>query len=252
MANLFTADLPIIDYSKIVGHLNPGSAESLTQSQAEKARLFRAFADVGFVCLSNHPIPARAEKELFAHARRFFALPEGDKAKLETGESKGFHGWFSPARTSGGSAISDQKEAFDVGNDEDCTRPNQWPEDWPELREDMNQFFDACHEIHLVLLKALAEQVGAPEGFFEPRVRDRDHFFRIIYYPETVRESFKTRFRATPHTDYGTLTLLFNDDKGGLQVKNADGVWIDVLPIPGCIIVNGEYPFTELTIKKST
>jgi isopenicillin N synthase-like dioxygenase len=39
-------------------------------------------------------------------------------------------------------------------------------------------------------------------------------------------------------TDYGTLTLLFNDEQGGLQVKNTEGVWVDAEPIPGCCIVN--------------
>lgn len=233
-------NLPIIDYSKITGGTISNTPEAVLASQSEKEKLYKAFAEVGFIYLANHAVPALAEKNLFAHAQRFFALPTSEKAKVETGESKGFRGWFNPSRTSGNSATSDQKETFDVGNDLDLNRPNQWPEGLPELRDDMNLFFDRCCEVQLVLLSALAEYVGVAADFFESKMAARDHFFRIICYPARHRGDTSTRFRATPHTDYGTLTLLFNDDNGGLQVKNSEGEWVDAQPVPGCCIVNGK------------
>lgn len=242
MANQDTATLPIIDYAKIIGPSISDTPEALAASVAEKTKLYNAFATVGFIYLTNHAVPAFAEQNLFAHARKFFALPESEKAKVETGESKGFRGWFNPARTSGNKATSDEKETFDVGNDADEKRPNQWPENWPELREDMNLVFERCCEVQLVLLGALAEHVGVTSDYFEPRMSSKDHFFRIIHYPGRARNPANTRYRATPHTDYGTLTLLFNDSQGGLQVKNSEGQWVDAEPIPGCCIVNGKIP----------
>ncbi|KAJ6441378.1 oxidoreductase [Purpureocillium lavendulum] len=238
MASKETTSLPIIDFAKIVGPSISRSPEVIEESELEQRKLFQAFVDVGFCYLANHSIPSYAQGNLFSHAKRFFALPESEKAKVETGESKGFHGWFSPSRTSGDSRHSDLKEAFDVGKEDDPTRPNQWPEDWPEFKDDMNFFFEKCHEVHLVLLRALAQQVGIEEDFFEPHVNERDHFFRVIYYPETDRASFKDRLRASAHTDYGTLTLLFNDDSGGLQVRRTDGTYIEAPPVPGCAIIN--------------
>ncbi|OCL05437.1 Clavaminate synthase-like protein [Glonium stellatum] len=236
--NTRDASLPVIDYYKIIAPSIIDSPEAHQESEKEKHRLFEAFIHVGFVYLANHSIPDFAYKNLFAHAKRFFALPEDEKAKIETGEKKAFHGWFAPHRTSGDKTNSDQKEAFDVGDDNDPTRPNQWPENWPEFRDDMNYFFEKCHQVHLVLLRALAQQVGIDEDFFEPHVNAKDHFFRVLYYPETTRSSFKNRLRAGAHTDYGTLTLLFNDNSGGLQVRHADGQYIDAPPIPGCAIIN--------------
>ncbi|KAL8736865.1 MAG: hypothetical protein Q9181_002256 [Wetmoreana brouardii] len=232
--------LPVIDYSKLVEvkvSKDPGS--SLT-SQNERQKLFAALRDVGFVYLQNHAISPTAQQTLFHHAKRFFAQPESEKAKIETGESKAFHGWFSPQRTSGDSSKSDQKEAFDIGDDNDPTRPNQWPSNWPEFRTDMTSFFEQCHEVHLELLSALAEQVGLNAEFFLPYVQAKDHFFRVLHYPETTGASFRNRFRASPHTDYGTLTLLFNDSHGGLQVRNKAGDFVDAPPLPGAAIVNGE------------
>lgn len=240
MAANNTTSLPIIDFAKIIGPSISHSPEVIEESEKEKKKLFQAFVNVGFVYLANHSIPNFARDNLFAHAKKFFALPESEKVKVETGESKAFHGWFSPIRTSGDARHADLKEAFDVGKDNDPTRPNQWPENWPEFRDDMNFFFEKCHEVHLVLLQALAQEVGIDENFFNPHVEAKDHFFRVIYYPETSRAAFKDRLRASAHTDYGTLTLLFNDDSGGLQVRRVDGTYIEAPPIPGCAIINGK------------
>lgn len=232
--------LPVIDYSKLLevkASKDPGSSPI---RRNEQHKLFAALRDVGFVYLQNHAISSTAQQLLFRHATRFFAQPQSEKARIETGESKAFHGWFSPQRTSGDRSRSDQKEAFDIGDDNDPTRPNQWPSDWPDFRTDMNSVFEQCHEVHLELLSALAEQVGLESGFFLPHVQAKDHFFRVLYYPETTGASFRNRFRASPHTDYGTLTLLFNDSHGGLQVRNKAGDFVDAPPLPGAAIVNGE------------
>ncbi|KAL8941765.1 MAG: hypothetical protein Q9216_002050 [Gyalolechia sp. 2 TL-2023] len=230
--------LPLIDYSKLVEFKTSKDLKSLPISKNEQQKLFAALRDVGFVYLQSHTIPLAAQQLLFEHAHRFFALPESEKAKIETGESKAFHGWFSPQRTSGDKSRSDQKEAFDIGDDNDLTRPNQWPADWPEFRTDMTSFFESCHQVHLELLAALAEHVGLTPDFFSPYVQAKDHFFRVLYYPETTGDSFQNRFRASPHTDYGTLTLLFNDSHRGLQVRNRAGDFVDAPPLPGAAIVN--------------
>ncbi|KFX86807.1 hypothetical protein V490_08827 [Pseudogymnoascus sp. VKM F-3557] len=232
------ANLPVIDFSKLEGYKNSAGTTTAQESSVEKRRLFQALKDVGFVYLKNYGIDESAVQMIFAHASRFFSQPVSEKEKIETGESKFFHGWFSPERTSGSSKFSDQKEAFDLGDDNDLTRPNQWPADWPEFRSDMNALFEKCHEIHLDLLSTLAEEVGLPRNYFLPYVQDKDHFFRVLHYPETTIDTFKTRVRAGVHTDYGTLTLLFNDSNGGLQVRGKDGRFLDVPPIPGCAIIN--------------
>ena len=104
----------------------------------------------------------------------------------------------------------------------------------------MTSFFERCHQVHLELLSALAEQVGLEPDFFLPYVQAKDHFSRVLYYPETTGSSFQNRFRASPHTDYGILTLLFNGSHGGLQVPNKAGDYVDAPPLPGATIVNGK------------
>ena len=44
--------------------------------------------------------------------------------------------------------------------------------------------------------------------------------------------------RCGEHSDYGTITLLYQDQLGGLEVKGVGGCWIQADPLPGCLLVN--------------
>nr|XP_053639392.1 uncharacterized protein LOC128693599 [Cherax quadricarinatus] len=60
---------------------------------------------------------------------------------------------------------------------------------------------------------------------------------RVNHYPpvpDTVPQGI-TRFAA--HSDFGTLTFLFQDDAGGLQVQDHDETWVDAVPLPGTVLV---------------
>ena len=60
----------------------------------------------------------------------------------------------------------------------------------------------------------------------------------IIYYPPQPESAGVDRFGVGPHTDFGTLTLLYQDGVGGLQVQNRDGEWLTATPIEGTLVVN--------------
>ncbi|EFX06610.1 thymine dioxygenase [Grosmannia clavigera kw1407] len=231
------ANLPIIDYSRIEAFFS----DKTTENVAENEKLLRAVNDFGFLYLKNHGITDEKTNQLFAHAKEFFELPIAEKEKIESSEKVFFHGWFSSERISKSEA-ADQREGYDIGDDNNLNRPNQWPENRPEFRTDMNYFFHKCHEIHLVLLGAFAAAHGLSKDHFNPLVNEKDHFFRLLHYPPSTPESIGVRLRASPHTDYGTLTLLFNDSNGGLQVRGKDGQWLNVPPISGCAIINGKLP----------
>lgn len=86
---------------------------------------------------------------------------------------------------------------------------------------------------------ALARSLGLDEGYFE---REQGRFGVTMvynYYPPLDRATLaRTQWSFSPHTDYGSFTLVVQDENGGLQVRNAAGDWIDVTPIPGTLIVN--------------
>ena len=80
--------------------------------------------------------------------------------------------------------------------------------------------------------------MGLEESFFDSFTDGGDNNLRLLHYPSTKREDFKTKIRAGLHTDYGSITLLFQDNRGGLQVRSPQGTFVDATPIPGTIVIN--------------
>jgi isopenicillin N synthase-like dioxygenase len=128
----------------------------------------------------------------------------------------------------------DLKESYEIGRDEEG-HPNQWPDD-PEFVSVMKGFFDVCKGLHIDMMRAIAVGLGLDEAFFDTYTDAGDNTLRLLHYPKTPRDVFvknKGQVRAGKHTDYGSITLLFQDDRGGLQVRSPQGTFVDATPIPG-------------------
>ena len=142
----------------------------------------------------------------------------------------------------------DLKESFEIGREGEPDCPNQWLDDGEEgaleFKETMLEFHKACKEVHQVLMRGMAIAMGLGEGFFDGFTRRGDNTLRLLHYPPVPAGGFEggKRVRAGAHTDYGSLTLLFQDLRGGLQVEppagGGRGPWVDVEPRPGTIVVN--------------
>lgn len=99
-------------------------------------------------------------------------------------------------------------------------------------------FFGRCHKLHLEIMSALALALDLPADFFEASCSKRDHNLRLLWYPPAPKKLFENvdQARAGTHTDYGTLTLLFQDQAGGLEVLAPDGKsYLKATPIPSTI-----------------
>ena len=139
----------------------------------------------------------------------------------------------------------DLKESFEIGREGQEGYPNQWfPEgdvDGDVFKTVMLSFFAALKQTHSVLMSALALALNLPETYFDEYTRTGDNTLRLLHYPSVAKSVFernKGQVRAGEHTDYGSITLLFQDMRGGLQVQRLDGQWVDVEPIDGAIVVN--------------
>lgn len=139
----------------------------------------------------------------------------------------------------------DLKESFEIGREGAEGYANRWPEeeggfDAREFRETMQEFFERGKELHKVVMRGVAMALGLEEGFFDGFVKVGDNNLRLLHYPPVPKRLFKEgRVRAGAHSDYGSVTLLFQDTRGGLQVENPNGKgWVDVGPREGCAVVN--------------
>lgn len=138
----------------------------------------------------------------------------------------------------------DLKESMEIGREGEPGHPNNWPsgdEEAANFKATMLEFFETCKDLHVEVMRAIAVGMGLSQSYFDSYTDVGDNTLRLLHYPGTPKSVFssnKFQVRAGEHTDYGSLTLLFQDDRGGLQVKGPNGVYVDATPIPGTVVIN--------------
>ncbi len=206
-------------------------------------RVDAACREVGFLTVVGHGIDPALQDRMDAAARAFFARPEAEKETVAMAHGgRAWRGWF-PLHGELTSGVPDHKEGFYVGRELPpdprlLHGPNLWPDD--ELRIAVTGWMEAVEALGQRLLGLLGTGLGlGPDWFARHLTADPTVLFRIFRYPPVPPPppGEEHGWGVAEHTDYGLLTLLAQDDQGGLQVRGPDG-WIDVPPEPGALVVN--------------
>lgn len=166
----------------------------------------------------------------------FFKLPMEEKIKLAWVDPRANRGYVAPGRervTQETDAVEiakmratspDAKESMEIGRDWDPTWRNHWPEETavPHFKSTFMDFFRTSHELHVEVMRSIASGLGLDEAFFDDKIDEQYHNLRLLHYPPIETEILKRegQARAGAHSDYGTLTFVFQDSVGGLQVQN--------------------------------
>ena len=228
--------VPIVDISA----LRDGS-----DATGVAAAIDSACRDTGFFCITGHGIDPELIARLDAAARRFFALPDADKATMAMVHGgKAWRGWF-PLGGEVTSGVPDRKEGIyfgqELGDDDQRVIAglalhgrNLFPMQVPELRDAVLAWLDALTALGHTVMTGVALGLGLPADWFRIHLTDDPTvLFRIFRYPMDGPGDWG----VAQHTDYGLLTLLLQDDCGGLQVRGSAG-WIDIEPIPNTFVCN--------------
>ena len=88
------------------------------------------------------------------------------------------------------------------------------------------------------MLEAVAVGLGIDPSFFAAKYQKRMQRTQAVFYPPQPAELGDDQFGVAPHTDYGCITLLWQDDNGGLEVQSLNGDWIQAPPIEGSFVIN--------------
>ncbi|GLB34027.1 putative 2OG-Fe(II) oxygenase [Lyophyllum shimeji] len=241
--------IPVIDFTKF----REAAGKSERKQVADK--IVSAFKDSGFIYLAGHGIPSSTIQNAFAKSADFFRMPPEIKAKLAWEDPRSNRGYVEigrervtqsadPAEIAALRATApDFKQSMEIGRDWDAEWKNQWPQesDAPGFKRTMLDFYQTCHDLHASVMRSIALGLNLEEGFFDSKINEQCHNLRLLSYPpiKTALLQGEGQARAGAHSDYGTLTLLFQDSVGGLEVKNPHtGAFIPATPIPGTIVVN--------------
>jgi isopenicillin N synthase-like dioxygenase len=120
---------------------------------------------------------------------------------------------------------------------------NHSPDDsrWPsvEFKNLMHDFYQACIDGANKIQRVLASALDVDSEFFVQQHNGENITLRLLYYPDTYSGNIaEEQMGAGAHTDYGLLTLLFQDNVGGLEVRDANDEWQAVDYVESAIIVN--------------
>ena len=234
--------LPIIDISPLYG-------DEPDAWQAVAGQIDRACRQWGFFYIKGHPISPTRIAEVLGNAQRFFALPVEEKLKIDITQTRHHRGYGAVATEQlDPTKPSDLKETFDMGlhlpadhpevlAEKPLRGPNRHPDlsGWAPL---MEQHYRDMQALAQTLLRAMTLALGIERDFFDTHFNEPVSVLRLIHYPPRDAASCAEQQGAGAHTDYGCITLLYQDAAGGLQVRNVNGLWIDAPPIDGTFVVN--------------
>jgi len=231
--------LPVIDVGPLTGAA-PASARAGVAGQIQAA-----CRDRGFFYVTGHGVPAGLLDQLATASAEFFALPLADK--LEIAMERGGRAWrgFFPVGAELTSGRPDLKEGLYFGAELPADDPrvlagvplhggNLFPRQVPGLRPLVLAYLDALTSLGQAVLAGVAMSLDLDAGYFAAGyTADPTILFRIFHYPPSQGQDWG----VGEHTDYGLVTLLAQDDSGGLQIAAPEG-WIDAPPIPGTLVCN--------------
>lgn len=243
--------VPMIDVS-------PFLAGDAAAKQRVARQIGDACRDIGFLTIVGHGVPDSLIQATYDTAKAFFDLPEAEKNRVERPAPDQVRG-YSPVMGEGLSYSLDEvtppdlKESFSIGPVDvpagdpyfTCAEagphfaPNVWPAAPAAMREIWTDYFRAMERLSAQLMRMFAVALGLPETFFDDKIDRHISMFRALNYPDQAEPPQPGQLRAGAHSDYGSLTIVRQEDApGGLQVQNDDGAWIDVKPTPGALVVN--------------
>lgn len=233
--------VPVID----VGPLVRGAPERARVA----SEIGAACRDCGFFYVVGHGVDEELCRRLEALSRQFFAQSEPEKMRIAM--SRGGRAWrgYFPVGNELTSGKPDQKEGIYFGAElapnhpvvlahKPLYGPNLFPE-IPGFREMVLDYLDSLTGLGHALMSGIALDLGLDAEYFrEHYTGDPLVLFRIFNYPAPkVDREADVSWGVGEHTDYGLLTILRQDEIGGLQVKSRSR-WIEAPPIPGSFLCN--------------
>ncbi len=230
--------LPVVDIAPLVR----GDAEGTARVAREIAAACR---DSGFFYAVGHGVAPELMDAVMVASREFFALPLAQRMEIAMAHGgRAWRGYF-PVGGELTSGQPDRKEGLYFGTELGAEHPrvraavplhgaNLFPRQVPALRPAVLGLIAALTRVGHRLMEGIALALGLGAGYFDEKyTADPTVLFRVFHYPP----GDEGEWGVGEHTDYGLLTLLVQDEVGGLEVRTPGG-WIAAPPVAGALVCN--------------
>ena len=274
MATEKTSGIPIVDFANWRGDSTPEQRQALALELADACRR------VGFVYIVNHGVAPELLEEAFDWTKKLFALKQGEKMLAPHPDGSAVHRGYSwpglekvsqlisekenidlvkalrqtkdckVSRPSSSTCLSTSvlmasQESYEIGSEENHEQPNVWlPEHiLPGFRDFTIKFYWECFKVSSSILKAMAIGIGLEDEDFLLKFHSgHNNQLRLLHYPPVPASELESQAvaRMPAHTDWGSITMLFQDDCGGLEVENPHkpGEFVKAPPLKNACVMN--------------
>ena len=218
---------------------------------------YHAYNKYGFGYIINHGIEKPLIDQLFRVSKDFHSQKLSDKMKVALDHN---HRGYIAINTSTdvNSKLADvkksnQSESFMMMREDKYEVPDVYlsgPNQWPEIenfKEVLEKYASQMTKLgrnlmRLALLSSGVSDLSVMQSFETPTI-----WLRLLHYPPIPKTSPSDLYGSAPHTDFGCLTILAQDEIGGLQVHTKEGEWIDVPKVEDSFVVNVGEMLSRLT-----
>ncbi|OOQ84076.1 putative oxidoreductase, 2OG-Fe(II) oxygenase family [Penicillium brasilianum] len=231
-ASDITIDLPLFDISSD----QPQLGRRLVEAAARSGFLWIVGSPASDELKGTYPLNEKDVDNMFAISKEFFfQTPPEEKARCALKDNKGYLGMHQENLDPAKHRRGDFKEAFNLVE----AVNDKWSQPMPETllrhEDELKDFQARCRQIQNRLFELLAEGLELPEPKWLSKRHTCDNL-RLLYYPElppNTDYSQQSDIRAGAHSDYGSLTLLFQKaSQPGLEIQLPDGTWAAVPIFP--------------------
>ena len=196
---------------------------------------------MGFFTLENHGIPTESIEEVYRISKLIFDLTNTTKMKYENcpdSFNRGYHRFGKEHAKD--NPNPDLKEFWQVGREINTTNTpkNVWPDEVPEAKLVLMEYYKYMEQLGQELLKASALYLDLEEYFFSDMVFDSPTILRLIHYPPILNNASCPSVRAAAHEDINLITLLSASTQPGLEIKDRSGNWLPIHTEPEHIVVD--------------
>ncbi|KAJ6580762.1 hypothetical protein B0H19DRAFT_1251063 [Mycena capillaripes] len=202
------------------------------------SQLRGAMINVGFLYLSNHPVPMDIVDQVIDQTTRFFALPQEVKDSVNLTHSPRFYGYLQEGKP----------EYLKLqGN-------TLWLADevLPGFRQTMVDYYTHIEDLSYEFTAYVGEALGLGAHellalFGENNCSKLQSRIKVLRYPASPTAGF------APHADQCILTYLLQaSEEPGLEVQNHSGDWVAIPPVPGTLVINLGKALEKVTKKVAT
>ncbi|KAK8046534.1 2og-Fe oxygenase family protein [Apiospora saccharicola] len=239
-------EVPTVDIGPYLRDASSDAAADVVEAIKE------ACTGSGFFQVVNHGISRELQNSIQQAAQAFFALPREEKTKLihPTLTNRGYE--MIGSQVLQADALPDLKEGFCIGQHMEfgdarvqehphLMGPNMFPAILEEhvLKTPAQQYYTELFNLAYRIMEMLARGLPYGDDIFVPFMsNDPVCILRLLHYPPQTSPD-KRQLGAGAHTDFGAITLLWQDSCGGLEVQDGrTGEWYPVEPNPEALVVN--------------